>query len=160
MPNRTVKVQGWGIGTAAITAHLDEELVFSGSVDLVEFTDANSKHEDAPTLFTFELPVEFEGTKRMRITVDKAMVRFGQIVANYTEVDFGEPFYTGPDEFADVAPVLVGQPVRDPRSRVMVDGILQEVDRQGAIGTWHWHIYPGSVFEHDLNVKAGSLFNT
>ena len=42
MPSRTVKVQGWGTGTASLTATLDGETVFSGDVDLEEFTDNNS----------------------------------------------------------------------------------------------------------------------
>jgi hypothetical protein len=155
MTNRTVKVQGWGTGTADITALLDGETVFSGQVDLVEFTDDNASFKKAPTLFTFEIPVEFEGTKSMKITVDKVPVRFGQIVANYTEVDWGETYYTGPYEFDDIAP-RDEQGARDPRANIVIDGIKQTVDRQGLMGTWHWNINPGSVFEHDLKVALGS----
>ena len=155
MTNRTVKIQGWGIGTAEIIAVVDGETVFSGDVNLVEFSDENSGHKSAPSLFTFEIPVEFEGIKKMKITVNKAPVRFGQIVANYTEVDWGEVYYTGPYEFDDIAP-RADSGHRDPRANVLIDGISHTVDRQGLMGTWHWNINPGSVFEHDLCIKAGT----
>jgi hypothetical protein len=155
MTNRTVKFQGWGTGTTTITATLDGEIVFSGAVELVEFDEDNSSHETAPTLFTVELPVEFGGTKQMKITVDNAPLRFGQIVANYTEVDWGETYYTGPYEFDDIAP-RDDAGSRDPRSNVRINGIAQKIDRQGLMGTWHWHIDAGSIFEHDLNIALGS----
>ena len=41
MANRTVKVLGWGSGTAEITAILDGTTVFSGPVELVEKTSDN-----------------------------------------------------------------------------------------------------------------------
>ena len=154
MPNRTVKVQGWGTGTAALTASLDGEQIFSGDVDLVAFTDENSSAKNAPTLFTFELPIEFAGTKQMKIVVDKATVRFGMIVANYTEVDWGVIHYTGPHEFADVASVQeLG--IKDSRANTRINGIIQNIERGGAMGTWHWTIDPGCIFEHDLLIAQG-----
>jgi hypothetical protein len=49
MANRTIKVLGWGTGTASITAILNGETVFTGDVDLVEFTDKNASEKTAPT---------------------------------------------------------------------------------------------------------------
>jgi hypothetical protein len=155
MAERIVKVQGWGIGTAKITAELDGQVVFSDDVLLVDFNEDNAGHKTAPTLFTFELPVDFSGVKPMKITVEKTAVRFGQIVANYTEVDWGETYYTGPYEFADIAP-QDDQGSRDPRGNVRINEQQQKVDRQGLMGTWHWNINPGSVLEYDLRVSAGS----
>lgn len=154
---RTFRVQGWGTGTAVLTASLDGNQIWSGSVDLQEFEEANQDYKTAPTLFSFELPVEFGGTKQMKITVDKAMVRFGQIVANFTEVDWGAVYYTGEFEFADVAPIQ-DEGIRDPRANVRIDGVLQNIDRQASTGTWHWYIMPGQTFEHDLLIAQGSLF--
>jgi hypothetical protein len=155
MTTRTVKMLGWGTGTASITALLDGETVFSGNVDLVELADDNSSIKTAPTLFTFTIPLETTGTKPMKITVSGAPVRFGPIVANYTEVDWGGAiYYTGEFEFADIAPEGAGG-TRDPREQVRVDGVLQTPDRQGLTGTWHWIINPGSTLEHDLHVKPG-----
>jgi hypothetical protein len=155
MPNRTVKILGWGTGTAKLTAILDGEPIFSGDVDLSEFSEDNSTEKTSPTLFTFEIPIDFGGVKQIKIIVDKAPVRFGQIVANYTEVEWGEIYYTGPYEFADISPID-SSGSRDPRDAIMIDGALQTVDRQGMSGTWHWTINPGSTFEHDLRIKPGS----
>jgi len=155
MSKRTLKVQGWGTGTAYLTASLDGEQIFSGNVDLTEQTDENSSSQDAPTLFVFEIPIEFAGTKQMKIIVDKARVHFGMIVANYTEVDWGQVYYTGPYEFDDVSPAReLG--IRDPRDNVKINGIPQTIERSGLLGTWCWTIDPGSTFEHDLLVAKGN----
>lgn len=155
MPNRTVKVQGWGTGTTTITALLDGETVFSGDIELEEFTEDNSAEQTAPTLFSFEIPVDFGGSKEMKITVGKAPVRFGQIIANYTECEYSEIYYTGPYGYADIAPID-SDGSGDPRDEVKIDGVLQIVDRDGNPGTWHWVVNPGSVFEHKLTIKEGS----
>lgn len=154
MEMRTVRVQGWGTGTASITAELDGETVFSGDVELTELSDDTGSISTAPTLFSFEIPIEFDGTKKMRVKVGGAPVRFGPIVANYTEVDYDEVFYTGPYEFMDISPEIEG--IRDPRRNVVIDGIAQTFLREGRMGAWHWNVYPGSTFEHDLLIKGGS----
>jgi len=160
MANRTVKVLGWGTGTspATITAILDGKTVFFGSVDLVELSANNDSVQTAPTLFTFEIPMDFAGTKQMVISVAGAPVRFGQIVANYTEVAMGEITYsTGADIYADITEPD-GAGIGDPRGdAVIIDGQKHEANRLIGKGTWHWTVNPGSKFEHDITVsKAGS----
>jgi hypothetical protein len=155
MSTRTVKILGWGTGTASLIATLDGETVFLGDVNLIEFTNDTSGEKMSPTLFTFELPIDFTGTKQIKITVAGAPVRFGQIVANYTRVEWGEIYYTGPYDFADIG-VPDSQGSRDPRNTVYIDGVLQPVDRHGMMGTWHWNIEPGSTFEHALHIPVGS----
>jgi hypothetical protein len=160
MTTRTVKVLGWGNGgksSATITAILDGETVFSGAVDLAEMTQDNESEQTAPTLFTFEVPMDFTGTKHMVISVKDAPVRFGQIVANYTEVEMGAVTYsTGADIYSDVA-TRDGAGVADPRGdSVIIDGQTHEANRLIGKGTWHWPVNPGSTFEHDITIdKAG-----
>ena len=157
MINRNVRVLGWGSGRAKITAVLDGATVFSDSVDLVEMTKDNEDGLTAPTLFAFDIPLEFVGTKHMVISVADATVRFGQILANYTEIDMGNITYSsGKDIFVDVAD-HDGDRVRDPRSNVTIDGEKQQADRSVGKGTWHWTVTPGSTFEHDLTVDAAGL---
>jgi hypothetical protein len=158
MTNRTVKVLGWGTGTASITAVLDGQTVFSGPVDLVEMTADNESEQTAPILFTFEIPMDFAGTKHMVITVAGMPVRFGQIVANYTEVDMGLITYsTGDDVYSDVVE-LDGAGIADPRGdAVIIDGQKHEANRLIGKGTWHWTVNPGSTFEHDLTVSKPGL---
>ena len=156
MATRTLKFQGWGTGTATINAFLNGQPVFSGDVDLEPMTDDNSHEKTAPTLFSIEIPIEMAGTYPMKITVGKSAVRFGLIIANYTEVNWGKSYYTGPYEFADVAPVdNFGS--RDPRVAVKIDGIAQpQPDRSVMKGTWHYSVNPGSTMEHDLRISQGS----
>ena len=160
MTNRTVKVLGWGTGTspAIITAIMDGETIFSGSVDLVEMTVDNESEQTSPTLFSFELPMEFAGTKHMVITVAGAAVRFGQIVANYAEVEMGPITYsTGPDVYADVTERDTAG-IADPRGdAVTIDGQRHEANRLIGKGTWHWPVNPGSTFEHDITVSRAGL---
>ena len=156
MTNRTVKVLGWGVGQAVITAVLDGQTVFSGTVDLVEMTKDNEGEQTSPTLFSFEIPMEFAGTKHMIITVKDSAVRFGQIVANYTETSAGFIFSSGPDEYVDIVD-FDSDYVRDPRSNVTIDNIKQEQDRSLGKGTWQYVVNPGSIFEHDLTVSMPGL---
>ena len=157
MTNRTVKVLGWGTGQAELTAVLDGETVFSGSVDLVEMTKENENYEFAPTVFTFKIPMDFVGTKHMVISVAKSAVRFGQIVANCSEVRMGEIVYsTEADIYTDVSECNSDY-VQDPRGEeVTINGEKQQPDRTIGKGTWHWAITPGSTFEHTITFdKAG-----
>lgn len=166
MTNRTVKILGWGEGAspATITAMLDGDTVFSGSVELVEMTDHNNAEQTAPTLFTFEIPMDFTGTKHMVITVEDAPVRFGQILANYTEIDNNVISYsTGPDEYADVTGIIIpgNSAVQDPRANVTIDSKPQVADRDSGRGkwngTWVWAVNPGSKFEHDITITSLGL---
>jgi hypothetical protein len=159
MTNRTVRVLGWGTGTAKITAILDGETIFSDSVNLMEMTADNEAEQTAPTLFTFEIPMDFAGTKQMKISVTESPVRFGQIVANYSEVEMGNITYSsGVDSYADVIEIDPAG-IADPRGdEVTIDGEKQRANRLIGKGTWHWVINPGSTFEHDITVsKAGLL---
>jgi hypothetical protein len=159
MTNRIVKVLGWGLGSspAKITAVLDGATVFSNEVDLVEITTANEAEHTAPTLFTFEMPMNFAGTKHMAISVENAAVRFGQIVANYAEVEMGAITYSsGADIYTDLAEEDDAG-ISDPRTNVTINGKKHEANRLIGKGTWHWTIKPGSNFEHDLIVKTAGF---
>jgi hypothetical protein len=160
MTNRTVKVLGWGSGTAEITASLDGATVFSGSADLSEMTENNDAFDTAPTLFTFEIPMDFVGTKHMIVTVKDSAVRFGQIVANYAETHMGAITYsTGPDEYVDVVEIDPAG-IADPRGdEVTIDGEKQKANRLIGKGTWHWDITPGSTFEHNLIISVSGLLD-
>jgi hypothetical protein len=159
MTNRTVKVLGWGVESspAKITAILDGKTVFSGSVELVEITKDNDNGHTAPTLFTFEVSMNFAGTKHMAISVEDAAVRFGQIVSNYSEVEMGAITYSnGADIYADIAEFNAAG-ICDPRTNVTINGEKHEADRLIGKGTWHWIITPGSTFEHDLTIDKPGL---
>jgi len=157
MSNRTINMLGWGSGTANITAILDGVTVFSGEVTLEEKTEDNEGENTAPVVFGFDIPVDFLGTKHIIISVKDSPVEFGQIVANYTELDMGVITYsTGPDEYADVA-VDDENGVRDPRTNVTIDGVKQTADRALGKGAWHYTVNPGSTLEHDLTIASVGL---
>ena len=159
MTNRTVKLLGWGTGIAEITALLDGITVFSGSVNLVEKTQDNEGEQTSPTLFSFEVPMEFVGSKHMTVSVKGNPVEFGQIVANYTDQEIGAISYsTGPDDYIDVAE-YDSAGVKDPRSNVTIDGVKQTADRLLGTGTWHWVVNPGSMLEHDLTISTVGLLD-
>jgi len=157
MTNRTVKVLGWGSGTADITAILDGTTVFDGPVTLEEKTEDNEGEQTSPAVFAFEIPFDFSGTKHMVISVKGNTVEFGQIVANYTEIDMGSiTFSTGPDDYVDVAEDD-NEGVKDPRTNVTIDGVKQTADRMLGKGTWHYVVNPGSTLEHDLTIASVGL---
>ena len=157
MALRTVKVQGWGSGKnqAKITAVLDGKTVFCDNVDLVEMDETNDCIETAPTLFTFEIPMDFAGTKHMIITNENSAVRYGQIVINYSVLEVGDITYSSGAEFFDDVAVEDADGIIDPRKNVVVDGKKQETVRDFGRGTWHWSLHPGSTLEHDIVFRAG-----
>lgn len=154
MTNRTIRICGWGTGQspATVTATVDGEQVFAGKIDLVELRADNQGEFTAPVLFTFEVPMDFVGTKHMRVLVEDATVRFAYVQANYVTV-MGRS--SGPDMYVDCSGCIDG--VTDARKNVVIDGILQTVDRTKGYGAWHWFIEPGSVMEHDLVISAALL---
>ena len=156
MTTRTVKVLGWGMSasSAVVTAMLDGDTVFDGQVNLVEMTANNDGEQTAPTLFTFEIPMDYVGTMHMTVSVAGAPVRFGQILVNYKEVGMGSINYSsGADNYLDIAEYDANY-VCDPRTNVTIDNVPQSADRAIGKGTWHWIVSPGSTLAHDLAVPA------
>ena len=155
MEKRTIRVLGWGVDKqqSELTVTLDGATVFSGVVPLEEMTSENDSIATAPTLFSFEIPLDFPTVTRMKIVKDDATIRFSNIVGNYTLYQGpGLQMESGPFEFLDVAP-LDDSGVRDPRNNVTINGRLQTPDRgTGMTGTWHWTIGPKTAFEHDLTI--------
>ena len=150
---------GWGeaSSSATITAELDGTTVFSGQVNLVELTRANESEQTAPTLFSFGLPMEFTGTKYMKVTVADGTVRFAYIVGNYTQITnfVGmDNASSGPNNYVDVS--IETDYVRDARSNVYIDGIKQTPNRSLGRGAWHWVVGPGSTLEHNLTVSPSA----
>ena len=159
MANRTIKVCGYseGFSPAHITAKLNGEIVFSGDVELEDQTPVNQTQSTSPVLFEFDLPLESSGlvANPMEITVEKAPVRFGMIIANYTHLDlYGVTYEPDEEVFVD-ASVMSPKGVFDPRSNVCVNGILQEQDRSLGKGTWQYVVWPGQTFTYDLTISDG-----
>ena len=159
MTLRTGKVQGWscivGENRAKITAVLDGKTVFCDNVDLIEMDETNDRIETAPTLFTFEVPIDFVGTKHMVITNENAAVRYGQIVINYNALEVGEITYSSGAEFFEDVAVEDADGIMDPRTNVVVNGEKQQAMREFGRGTWHWSLQTGSTLEHDIVFRAG-----
>ena len=86
MEKRTIRVLGWGVDKqqSELTVTLDGATVFSGVIPLQEMTSENDNISTAPTLFSFEIPLDFPTVTRMKITKDDATIRFSNIVGNYT----------------------------------------------------------------------------
>lgn len=104
MTIRTVQILGQGFGTnpASIAVTVDGVEVFAGNVNTLPLANipslpnlalANSTVE----LMSFDVPVNYSGTKAMTCTVTSGIVIFAQIIANYQPIP--NPVYT-PEEWA------------------------------------------------------------
>jgi hypothetical protein len=143
--NRTVKFYGLGYGPipAEIKVMKDAELVYEGVVPTVDQKDIKNSPEDQRLLFTMELPVEFDGTVPMRITVTNSNVVFAHVLSNYN-------FHgSGPENFF---PVING---KDARSEVEIDEVPQTTLWE-TTGTWSWQVNSGSTISYNLNVAGGT----
>ena len=109
MTTRTVKIFGlaYGSSPAEISVTLDGAPVYTGTVstlDQLPLSGPDTEMVDATTEFcTFEIPMDFEGTKPMTCSVTNGTVIFAQITANYCVI--GNAILaagTGPDGFNSI----------------------------------------------------------
>jgi hypothetical protein len=150
MTNRTVQFWGQGYSAPAeglaftpcnITATVDGNQVFSGSVPTVEGTDIARLPSDQQILFTFEIPLVSGNTSytlpvSLDITGDDIYLE--QILINYC----GQTGNTssGPTGFG----ITTGG--TDPRANVVVTGASyvnpppSEPRDPATLGTWGWEI--------------------
>ena len=170
MTTRTVKIFGLAYGStpAEINVTLDGNTVYTGAVstqDPVTGTPclADYKILNQPTpnldyanstveLCSFELPMDFQGSKPMTSTVTNGTVIFAQIRANYFAIPGSDPIVgRGPSEYFDI------NGDADARSNVAKDGEpVTVVHTNVSHGTWFFSINTGSVLSYDLNVIAGT----
>jgi hypothetical protein len=161
MTSRTIRLLGWRVDgeAATVEARLDDDVVFSGDISLVEMTSDNESEQTAPTLFQFDIPVEFIGVKHMTISVKGTSIRFGYIVANNSKTAMGAiQVSSGPNGYVDVAEYDSNY-VKDPRTNVTIDGIAQTSDRSLGKGTWQHIVNPGSIIDHDITIAVPGLLD-
>jgi hypothetical protein len=119
-------------------------------------------------LFTFDLPIEFQGNVFLTTEVADSPVIFSRIEANYGNVfnsASGEYVSSGVNDYirSQGAPTpdrpLEDLPA-DPRSAVTIDGVQQIIPDPkptGETGTW-WFVVPaGSTMSSNVAVAAGRV---
>lgn len=94
--------------------------------------------------FSWELPIDFAGTKEMTVTVHNGTCVFGPILSNYNTYENTK----SPTFFADIYPPA------DARSNVAVDGVAQPPNT-GTTDYWYT-IEDGSTLTCTLNIAAGA----
>lgn len=169
MTARTVQILGVAFGEtpATVIATLDGNTIFNGTV--------TTRNEPIPTsnwtqlmnewtpLFTFEIPMDFEGTIPMTCETSGSPVVFGTIAANYSNVwvygnvEANIPGYaesSGPDGYAVIHS-------HDPRINTTLNGQPFTPERgASATGTWWWIIAESNVLGYDLHItSAGNIGN-
>ena len=151
MTNRTVQFWGQGYSTPPaeglsftpcnITATVDGNRVFSGTIPTIEGTDIGRLPSDQTILFTFEIPLVTGNTAyvlpvSLDITGDDVYLE--QILINYCQQAGNTS--SGPTGFGTIT---TGE---DPRANVVVTGATfvnpapTEPREPGASGTWGWEI--------------------
>jgi hypothetical protein len=157
MTTRTVKMLGLAYGStpAEIAVMLDGVSVYAGTVTTVDTPIPSMPNPDLVNttieFCTFEIPMDFEGTKSMTCTVTNGNVIFAQIHANYCVVTKTDPVAgTGSEVFGSI------NRDNDARSNVAIDGIAQSMNHEAFPGTWWFKVYAGSTLTYDLNVVAGT----
>jgi len=157
MTTRTVKMLGLAYGStpAEIAVTLDGAPVYTGTVPTLDQSPLSGPDPDAVEstveFCTFEIPMDFEGTKPMTCLVTNGTVIFAQITANYCVI--GNAILapgTGPDGFNSI------NGANDVRSNITIDGSLVTVDYEAYPGTWWCGVSSGSTLTYDLNVLAGT----
>lgn len=89
MTNRTVQIFGYGYNDTPveITSTLNGTTIFTGTIPtLNEPVPTNFVGAVMTTLFTFEIPVDFEGNIPMTCNVTNGAVIFAEVLANYVSI--------------------------------------------------------------------------
>lgn len=151
MINRTVEIYGYAYSasTASIVATVNGTQVFSGNLPLSGATLPDPTASLTPpdnVLFTFELPLTFDGTVPMTIQLVSGDVIFGPVGANYSIVNESGLV----DKFYDVYPTGP-----DCRSNVTIDGVAPDLPPHDSDGDYWYTILEGSTFACDLSVTGG-----
>ena len=100
MANRTIQFLGQGYAPTGtdpivITATLNGNVVYTGNIPTLYTSDVSRLPDDQVVLFTCELPLEFEGTVPVSISLDSPVgvdAFFEQIYSNYMLIY--NPVYT------------------------------------------------------------------
>lgn len=170
MTTRTVKIFGLAYGStpAEINVTLDGNTVYTGPVSTLDpvtgtpsLADFKTLNNPTPNLdyanstvelCSFELPMDFQGSKPMTSTVTNGTVIFAQIRANYCAIANTDPIIGhGDSQYFNI------NGDADPRSNATKDGILVPVvHTEAAHGAWFFSVNTGSVLSYDLNVIAGT----
>jgi hypothetical protein len=154
MTTRTVKILGLAYGStpAEIDVTLDGGSVYTGTVTTVDSplpSLPNLEIENTTVEFcSFEIPMDFEGTKAMTCSVTNGTVIFAQIKANYCVI--GNAIGSGPDGY------LSTNTTGDARSNIIIDGVVQTPIPDELTGTWWFKIPAGSTLTYDLDLVAGT----
>ena len=120
-------------------------------VSMYDVTPADDHYSNWPTLFTWQLPVEFEGTKEIEIRITGADLYLGQTLADHAPNHLD-------DELADFYSerTVDDTYVVDPFKDVIVNDRM--VHRDGTItGQWHHIIFAYQKFTATLNVNKGKI---
>jgi streptogramin lyase len=157
MTTRTVKIFGLAYGStpAEIAVTLDGVSVYTGTVTTADTPTPSMPNPDLTNttieFCSFEIPMDFEGTKSMTCAVTNGTVIFAQVVANYCVIANTDPVAgTGPEVFVHI------NGSNDARSNVAIDGVAQSMNHEELAGTWWFTIPDGSTLTYDLSIQAGT----
>lgn len=151
MINRTIEIYGYAYSTstANVIATVNGTQVFSGNLPLsgTELPDPSATlTPQENVLFTFELPLAFNGIVPITIQLISGDVIFASVGANYNTLNDSGVV----DQFYDVYP---SGP--DCRSNVIIDGVIVDVPPHTEPGDYWYTVLEGSSFDYDLSVTGG-----
>ena len=148
---RTFKFYGRGYNSATptnITVTLDGKVIYSGEVSTLDTPDTPMWNQ-AVALFTAgEVPINFQGSLPLTITVNSGSLMQSEILANYSNPQ-------NPDEFTFMDPNE-----NDPRINPKLDGVDLVIPDPRPVeyeGTWGWGIPESGVFTCELQVTRGAI---
>ena len=169
MANRTIQFCGYAYGAAPVqlNAHINGQLVFSGTVDTLNETIPSEQVDtaNAPVLFSVTesvlFPTSFSGSYPMTVSVATGYgIIICQTNSNYMTAGGPDGPFT-PGNATTFLSCFTGTPTNsegtlDSRSSVQINGIAQVPPLTPSSGQWAWQVDAGSTLECNFNVSIGS----
>lgn len=149
--------QGFGAEPTQITASIDGNVIYQGSVNTVDTvipTLPDLNYEINNVAFTWSEPGDWTGTRQITISVTGSTL----LLANTQTT---RPWLADQDPpHADAATFFSGtwnsdgvSRMEDPLSSVTIDGVPMLSGAQDLPGQWWWKIPAGSTFQATLSVN-------
>lgn len=147
MRNFVQQGQAYGTSPTSIVATLDGQEIYSGPVSTIDETIPPWPYPDLPNMFSWQLPLDFVGSKSLQIVITGSTLMLSDTLADNTP-----PLPASEFSNAIYFQNILGQQVCDPFTDIEIAG--QSVTRNPGdlTGQSYWIIPANSTFQCTLNV--------
>lgn len=163
---RTIKIMGVGIGTEPVEIAVEVDGVALATRPIYMIADRTAE-KNSRSVCSWSEDISFTGSRHLKITVVRGEFWYISALSNYMplreKTAQDTVISSGATNFLPCYQQVEPEGVYlDPNANVTIDGfaLTREVrDPSHKFKQWPWQLLPGTVFESDLMITAGTTEN-